>query len=262
MKSWKAGLLALLLLAAAGVRPFAAAAEPDAVGNEPANPVINGRVAVVIDDLGNAMDGTEQMLQLPIKLTVAVMPFMQTTKADAEHAHKLGRDVIVHMPMEPNRGKAKWLGPGAITADMSDEEVRKRVEQAIDDVPYAIGMNNHMGSKVTVNERIMRVVLMVCRERGLFFLDSRTAYKSVIPKIGRQVGVPVIGNDVFLDDVYSAGHVAGQIRVLQKFLESHRDAVTIGHVGPPGKITSAVLLRSIPAMKRHTEFVRLSELLP
>lgn len=254
-----ASLITLLLTAAIAATASTAAAAPEL---RRSGTGMSARVAVVIDDFGNSMAGTNQMLQLPIKLTVAVMPFMPATKAEAELAHRLGRDVIVHMPMEPNRGKRQWLGPGAITTAMNDEEVRRRVEQAIDDVPYAIGMNNHMGSKVTADERVMRIVLQVCRERGLFFLDSRTTYKTVIPKLGREIGVPVIGNNVFLDDVYSASHVAGQIRVLQKFLESHRDAVMIGHVGPPGKITLSVLLRSIPVLKRHTDFVRLPELLP
>ena len=84
---------------------------------------------------------------------------MPTTKQDAELAHKLGNDVIVHMPMEPNRGKPEWLGPGGIMTKLSDEEIRKRVEDAIHEVPFAIGMNNHMGSKVTADERVMSMVL-------------------------------------------------------------------------------------------------------
>ncbi len=73
-------------------------------------------VAVIIDDLGNNMKGTEQILQLPVKVTVAVMPFLPTTKQDATEAHKPGHDVIVHLPMEPKQGKPQWLGPGAIKA--------------------------------------------------------------------------------------------------------------------------------------------------
>lgn len=87
---------------------------------------------------------------------------------DAIAAHEKGMDVIVHMPMEPKSGRPEWLGPGAITSSLTDAEVRERVEKAIDDVPYAIGMNNHMGSKVTSDKRIMSIVLDVCRERGLF----------------------------------------------------------------------------------------------
>jgi polysaccharide deacetylase 2 family uncharacterized protein YibQ len=218
-------------------------------------------VAIVIDDFGNGMNGTSEMLKLPVKITAAIMPFMPTTKRDAEDAHRLGHDVIVHMPMEPNKGLKKWLGPGALTTDLSDAEVRKRVEDAINDVPYAIGMNNHMGSKVTADERMMRIVLGVCKERGLFFLDSRTTYKTVIPKIAAELGVPIVSNDVFLDDVYTVQHISKQINELRKHLELHASCITIGHVGPAGLKTAAVLEQSIPAMQQSVQFVKLTNLI-
>jgi len=219
------------------------------------------QVAIVIDDFGNRMSGTAEMLDLPIHITAAVMPFLSTTKQDAEMAHKKGHDVIVHMPMEPNRGKKEWLGPGALTANMSDAEVRERVEAAIAEVPHAIGMNNHMGSKITADERIMRVVLTVIKERGMFFLDSRTTFKSVIPKVARELGVSVMFNDVFLDDVYTTNHISGQIRVVNKHLSKNESCVVIGHVGAPGKKTAAVLSEAIPRLKEKASFVRLSEML-
>ncbi|QKS46531.1 divergent polysaccharide deacetylase family protein [Paenibacillus cellulosilyticus] len=218
------------------------------------------RIAIVIDDFGNGMTGTAEMMKLPFPFTVAVMPFMPTTKADAETAHKLGHDVIVHMPMEPNRGKKEWLGPGAITTDLTDAEIRKRVEAAIDNVPFAVGMNNHMGSKVTADERVMRIVLQVCKERGLFFLDSRTTFKTVIPKVAAELEVPLVSNDVFLDDVYSVAHISKQIGILRKHLQEHEKCIAIGHVGPSGKKTAAVLLSSTPSLRENAVIVKLSEL--
>ncbi|CAM4198705.1 divergent polysaccharide deacetylase family protein [Paenibacillus alkaliterrae] len=218
-------------------------------------------LAIVIDDFGNGMDGTTEMMKLSVKFTAAIMPFMPTTKQDAEEAHRLGHDVIVHMPMEPNKGLKRWLGPGALTTDLSDSEIRKRVEDAIDDVPHAIGMNNHMGSKVTADERMMRIVLGVCKERGLFFLDSRTTYKTVVPKIAAELQVPIVSNDVFLDDIYTVQHISKQIGVLRKLLQSHASCITIGHVGPPGKKTASVLQQSIPVMQQSVQFVKLRELI-
>ncbi len=218
------------------------------------------RLAIVIDDFGNGMNGTEDMLQLPVKFTAAVMPFMPTTKQDAEEAHRRGHDVIVHMPMEPNKGLKSWLGPGAITTDLSDDEIRKRVEDAIDNVPHAIGMNNHMGSKVTADERVMRIVLGVCKERGLFFLDSRTTFKTVVPKVAEEIGLPIVSNHVFLDDVYTEQHIAKQVTELRKQLKSRGDCVTIGHVGPPGKKTAAVLKLSLPDLQNEAAVVKLSQM--
>jgi len=218
-------------------------------------------IAIVIDDFGNAMKGSEQMLNLPVKITVAVMPFLPTTKKDAEEAFRMGHDVIVHLPMEPNNGKRSWLGPGAIMTDLSDEEIRRRVEAAIDEVPHAIGMNNHMGSKATSDERVMRVVLQVCKERGLFFLDSRTSYRTVVPKVAAELGVQTLHNNVFLDDVYTPNHVARQLREVKKFIRQHEHCVVIGHVGPPGMITSGLLRDAIPGLLNEAAFIPLSSML-
>ncbi|TVY12039.1 divergent polysaccharide deacetylase family protein [Paenibacillus cremeus] len=207
------------------------------------------------------MQGTEQMLELPIPFAAAVMPFLPTTKRDAEQAHRLGKEVLLHLPMEPNAGKPEWLGPGAITTRLSDEEIRKRVNAAIDDVPYAVGINNHMGSKVTANERIMRIVISVCKERNLFFLDSRTTHKSVIKKLANELQVPTAENHIFMDDVYTRSHIAKQAIKVQKHVKTHPVTVLIGHVGPPGKLTADVLKHEIPTLQQlGAEFVPVSQL--
>ncbi|MBD2847907.1 divergent polysaccharide deacetylase family protein [Paenibacillus sp. IB182496] len=220
------------------------------------------KIALVIDDFGNGMNGTAQMKKLPIAFTAAIMPFMPTTKADAEAMFQLGHDVIVHLPMEPNQGKPEWLGPGAILTRMSDEEIRSRTEAAIQDVPHAVGMNNHMGSKATSDPRVMRIVLQVCKEHGLFFLDSRTTHRSVISQIGSELDVAVLRNDMFLDDQYSASHIAGQINKLTAETGRTPALVAIGHVGPPGKLTAAAIEQAVPRLRRQASFVHLSELLP
>ncbi len=246
------------LLAWFAISPGSAHANPSALETESAGP---SRIAVVIDDFGNGMKGTEQMLNLPIKFTVAVMPFLRTTKKDAEAAHRLGHDVIVHLPMEPVRGQRNWLGPGAITTDLTDGEIRKRVEAAIADVPHAIGMNNHMGSKATADKRVMRVVLQVCKEKGLIFLDSRTSYRTVVPAVAKELGVETLHNDVFLDDVYTRHHVLKQIAEAKKVLDKNKKCIVIGHVGLPGLSTSNALREAIPELKGKAAFVPITALI-
>ncbi|WP_243521229.1 divergent polysaccharide deacetylase family protein [Bacillus pseudomycoides] len=218
------------------------------------------KVAIVIDDFGNNMKGTERMLSLPIPLTVAVMPFLPSTKQDAIAAHQKGHEVIIHMPMEPIKGKKEWLGPKAITTDLSDHEIEKRIEQAIQEVPHAIGMNNHMGSKVTADERIMRIILSVCKKHNLFYLDSKTNPNSVVPKIGKELGVPIVENQLFFDDVYTPSHITKQAQVLLQRIKEKPVVVAIGHVGPPGEITSHVIKSNIPKVREHADFIFLSDL--
>jgi polysaccharide deacetylase 2 family uncharacterized protein YibQ len=259
MKCWKIELIVSMGLLLGGLPSYASSTSlVPTTSDKP----MSRQIAVVIDDFGNSMQGTEQMLQLPIKLTVAVMPFLPTTKQDAEAAHAKGHDVIVHLPMEPVRGPSSWLGPGAITTNLKDEEIRKRVEAAIADVPHAIGMNNHMGSKATADKRVMRIVLQVCKDKGLFFLDSRTSYKTVVPKVAQEVGVITLHNDVFLDDIYTQNHVLRQINVMKKFLTHNDRCIVIGHVGPPGLYTSGVLKSAIPELQHSATFVPITQVLP
>ncbi|GGE70962.1 divergent polysaccharide deacetylase family protein [Priestia taiwanensis] len=219
------------------------------------------RVALVIDDLGNNMKGTDEILALPIPLTVAVMPFLSTTKEDAIRAHKSGKQIIIHLPMEPKSGKQSWLGPNPITTNLSDEEIRKRVTAAIKSVPHAVGMNNHMGSKATADERVMRIVLQVCKEHRLFFLDSHTNYRSVVGKVAIELGVPYIENQLFLDDIPSYSHVSRQMELLLTKSRNMDKIIAIGHVGRSGMYTSSVLKQYIPRLQETTHPCFVSELL-
>ncbi len=221
------------------------------------------KIAIIIDDLGNSMDGTKEILALPIPITVAVMPFLPSSKSDAEWAHRLGHDVILHLPMEPVKGKKSWLGPGAITTDLSDREIRSRVEAAIKEIPYAIGVNNHMGSKVTADRRVMKIILEVCKQYGLIYIDSKTSSKSVVLQMANDIGVPCIENQLFFDEIYTKQHIIKQTKRLIRKLQYNDEIVAIGHVGPPGEKTAAILKEFIPIIENETnaKFVRISSLI-
>lgn len=219
-------------------------------------------IAIVIDDFGNNMKATEEMLNLPVPITAAIMPFLSTTKRDAKLAHEKGHEVIVHLPMEPKKGKKSWLGPGAITTDMSDEEIRKGVIRAIEDVPYAVGMNHHMGSKVTEDERVMRIVLEVCKEKGLFYLDSKTTGNSVIPTLAKELSLPYLENNMFFDHIYTEQHIHKQASNLIRELDDTEQLIAIGHVGVTGDKVVTALKSYIPHYQKQANIVKLSSLLP
>jgi hypothetical protein len=117
-----------------------------------------------------------------------------------------------------------------------------------------------MGSKVTGDERVMGIVLAVCRERGLFFVDSHTNYRSIAGKLAREQGLPPVENHIFLDDVHSAGHVLKQMRLVQEHAQDQRYCITIGHVGIQGKETAAGIRSGIEELKDSVDFVGISDL--
>lgn len=253
-------MVTVLMTTMIGPAAPAASAGSEVSNKQQENETKRSKVVIIIDDFGNGMKGTEEMFSLPIKLTVAVMPFLSTSVQDATRAHKRGDDVLLHLPMEPRQGNPKWLGPGAILANMSDEEVRQKVEAALDNVPYAIGINNHMGSKVTSDERVMSVILSVCKERGLFFVDSKTNYRSVAGKMAYQMGLPRVENNIFLDDTHTASHVLKQMGLVKGLAKDQRYCITIGHVGVFGKETAAGIRSGVEELKDSVDFIGISDL--
>lgn len=219
------------------------------------------KAAIIIDDFGGGTGGVRDFLDGDIPITAAVMPFTESTREHAEWAHKNGIEVMIHLPMEPKRGKRSWLGPKPITVDLSLEEVRKRVEEAIKSVPYAVGLNNHMGSLAVENEAIVRVIVEVAKERKLFIIDSGTSPGTKFPEIAKELGVPLLKRDVFLDDISSATHVRKQMVRLARVTEIKGTGIAIGHVGVTGKVCSIGVFESVEEFKkRNIKIVPVSEL--
>lgn len=221
------------------------------------------KVAIIIDDFGGNVKGVDDFLKAEIPITVAIMPFLEHSAEQAELAHSKGFEVMIHLPLQPKKGKTSWLGPKPITNDLPLAEVKKRVEEAIESVPHAKGMNNHMGSLIVENEAIMRVILETAKQHNLYFIDSGTTPKSVIPKLAEELGIPWAIRDTFLDDTMSSSeHVNKQMQKLLKIAEKNGQAIGIGHVGVKGEATVKGVKKSIEEYNRKkVEIVPVSYLL-
>ncbi|WP_408956376.1 divergent polysaccharide deacetylase family protein [Natroniella sp. ANB-PHB2] len=221
------------------------------------------RIAIIIDDFGNRAEGTEGMLNLEQKITVAIMPFEKRSQQEAKEAKEAGFDVIIHLPMEPNNGKRSWLGPKPIMTTLSTKEIKKRMEEAIIDIPQAIGFNNHTGSKATADKRVIKAVLEVAKANGLIAIDSRTSPKSVIGEIGDKLDIPVIKRDLFLDLQSDNEHIEKAMLTLVGMAIKEGEAIGIGHVGPQGGIkTLDILKKLLPKLdERGIEFVGVGDLI-
>jgi len=132
------------------------------------------KLAIVIDDFGSDRNGVKEMMSINRHLTFAVMPFLPYSQSDAKEALEKGFEIIVHLPMEPVKGKISWLGPRPILSTSTDNEVFQITSEAFSDVPGAVGANIHMGSKISADERIMSDILDIIKEKGVYFLDSKT----------------------------------------------------------------------------------------
>ena len=220
------------------------------------------KASIIIDDFGGWKQvELEIFLRGTSRLQQWLVPFTENSREHAEWAHKNGIEVTVHLPMQPKKGKSSWLGPKPITVDLSPKEVEKRVEEALKSVPHAVGMNNHMGSLAVEDEEIVRAIIEVAKEKKLYIIDSGTSPKSKFPIIAREMNVPILKRDVFLDDISSANHVRKQMNRLAKIAEFTGKGIAIGHVGVTGKVCSVGVFQSMEEFeKRNIKIVPASQL--
>lgn len=206
------------------------------------------QVAIVIDDFAGPSEknGTSDYFEIKKPLTFAVMPNFPDSTPIAHHALQNGYEVLLHMPMEALNGDSLSTGPGAIYVNLSEEEIKHRFHQAAASVPGAVGVNNHMGSRATADERVMAAVLTAVKEHQMFFLDSRTTDKTVVPRVAEETGVPCISRGLFLDNVNNLGYVKRQLRETAQLATRRGYAVAIGHVGRTGLTTSRAIKEIIP----------------
>lgn len=221
-----------------------------------------GQLAILIDDFGYGGEGTAEMLALPIPFTAAVMPFSDNTEADAEAVRRAGKEIFIHMPMESLTGRKEWVGDWGIFLNMSEEEIRKRTEEAFSVLPDAKGLNNHMGSAVMEDERSLSAVMDVLQEKGGLFVDSMTTAQSLGRQIAEEKGVPFRGRDVFLDSTDSVEEVKRNLRQAAEVALENGGALAIGHVGPEGgMVTVQAISDLIPELEAAgIAFVPVSEL--
>ena len=221
-------------------------------------PAEGGRVALVIDDLGRSLDDLHAIEGLNVPLTYAVLPFEEQTPEVVAELRQRGAEMLLHLPMEP-AGAEKDPGPGALRLGMTPEQLRQSTLAALQAVPGAAGVNNHMGSGLSADEPSMITILGVLASRGLFFLDSRTSAQSVGYRVAIRLGVPAAERQVFLDPDPSAEAIRAQFHRLLGLARTRGAAVAIGHPHPE---TIAVLEEEIPkARDLGYEFVPVSYLL-
>lgn len=235
------------------------------VASERAEPVSGekrGELAILIDDFGYGGEGTEEMLDLPIPFTVAVMPFSKQTEADAEAVRQAGKEVFIHMPMESLTGKKEWVGEKGVFRDMTEAEIKTRVEEAFSILPDAEGLNNHMGSAIMEDQRSLSAVMDVLKEKNVLFVDSMTTAKSLGRTIAGQKGVTFLGRDVFLDSTDSVEEVKKNLRKAAEVSLEKGYALAIGHVGPEGgMVTVQAIQELIPELEEAgITFVTVSDL--
>jgi uncharacterized protein len=190
------------------------------------------QVAIIIDDIGNDLKPVKELLKINADLTFAILPFCAHTHEAAEMFHQAHRETLLHLPMEPVSYPHEKPGPGALFTDMNDEELIFQLEKDIADVPYISGVNNHMGSKLMIDERKLTLIFNKLKKSNLFFVDSRTSVNSKAFVTAEKVGLPLAARKIFLDNSRDYNEIYNNvINVAQKDGDVS-PVILIGHPHP------------------------------
>ena len=219
-------------------------------------PVFAGKLAIVIDDFGYRPHTENQVLAMPPALSVAVLPNAPHAREMATKAHQAGHEVLIHLPMAPLSKQP--LEKDTLRPDMSSEEIERIIREAVNNVPYAVGMNNHMGSAMTSSLFGMQKVMQALARYNLYFLDSMTIGNSQAMRAAAGTGVKVIKRKVFLDDTQNEADIRRQFTRAVELARRNGSAIAIGH---PHPTTVRVLQQMIPALPADITLVHASSLL-
>lgn len=201
-------------------------------------------IAIIIDDIGNNRRAGERAIDIQAHLTFAVIPETQHAIRLASYAHKAGKEVMVHLPMENTMNQP--LGDLALTTGLSERDVGMVFDRAVRLVPFATGINNHMGSALTQEPQAMAWLMRSVKRHKLFFVDSRTTHKSVASEMAVQENIRTASRDVFLDNDRSLYGIDKEFRRLLALAKQRKTAIAIGHPYPS---TLQYLEHALPMLK-------------
>lgn len=201
-------------------------------------------VSIIVDDMGINAKGTEEILSLNYPLTLAIIPGLPMSQEIAERAKYKNFEIIVHLPLEAENEKYNRKIP-PITTEMEEDEIKQKTEDAFKSIPYAVGFNNHQGSKATSCIRTMRQILKVAKENNFFYIDSLTSPYSVGEMVAKGIGIKSGKRDVFLDNIEDKEYIRKQMKLLADIAKKKGTAIGICHVSP---ITADVLREELPKL--------------
>lgn len=214
-------------------------------------------VCLIMDDVGRDRDLLHRLADIPFPITVSVLPDLTFTRESAEWAHGHGFEVMLHMPMQPEQITGEDAGSDALYVSMNRRQLEWATQKALSEVPYAVGVNNHMGSRFTQDRAKLRIVMRVLAEEHLYFVDSRTTAESVAYQLAQEKGIPSSERSLFLDDAHDVVPISQRFRELIQTARENGEAVGICHFRPE---TIAVLTSLPPDTYRDIHFVFASQI--
>lgn len=224
---------------------------PSADNEDSKPPLLNDHkvfLAIIIDDMGSSLKEAQTLFSIGTPLTFSIIPGLRNYKEVANFAEKNGIESMIHIPMQSKGWPQRRLEVNGLLISMDEAVITSRIQGFIQDIPNAVGVNNHMGSEFTEHADKMKVVLSLLKERNLFFVDSITTPKSTGLQIAKELGIKSARRSVFLDNEQNENYIHGQLNQAVRQAQKHGGVIAICH---PHPATIAALTKFLPALKKQ-----------
>jgi polysaccharide deacetylase 2 family uncharacterized protein YibQ len=222
--------------------------------------VISSRpqIAIIMDDMGRSVSTFRKLLEIDLMVTPAILPESSNATEAAHYLQDLGREYMIHLPMQPKSYPRINPGANALLLGQTEMQTRKLLRRYMERVPGASGGNNHMGSGYTQNRKAMRVVLDELKQGGYYFIDSKTISTSVAYDEARRMKLPAGSRQIFLDNEEDVDYIRRQIRKMVRMSDDRGEVIAICHPYPE---TLQALRQELDWLKQQqVEFVPASTL--
>jgi polysaccharide deacetylase 2 family uncharacterized protein YibQ len=206
-------------------------------------------LVIIIDDIGLEMESLNELATIKLPFTIAILPFQKYSKEAAYFAKEHGWEVIIHVPMEPYNYPEKDPGEKALMVNMSARQLQKNFEEMYENIPFAIGFNNHMGSKFTKMEDKLEPIMEIAKKKQLYFIDSKTTGSSVAYKVASKNGVRAAERTLFLDNEINENIIRQKLIELMNIAKDNKLAIGVCHTYPETK----KILAELPLMLKHNK---------
>lgn len=189
----------------------------------------HAQLIFVFDDGGQNLAHLDSFLKLPIPITIAVLPRLVHSVESAQKIRNSGNELILHQPMQALNSKVN-PGPGAITPQMSEDEIIATLFYNINEIGPIAGMNNHEGSAITADAEKMAVILKMANEEGIYFLDSRTNSETKVPYVANLMGYSYYERNIFLDNEKTNENALQELKKGLAIANKNGSVIMIGHI--------------------------------
>ncbi len=212
---------------------------------------IQGFIVLIIDDMGLNHGFASRAVKLPPKVTLSYLPYALHLKKQVTNALQAGHEIMLHLPMEAHQMMGQDTVPNILMVSMTPSELEEKINWAFSQIPQFTGVNNHMGSRFTEWPEGMEVLLRSIKKRGLFFLDSRTTAQSVAFTMAKNMGLPFVQRDVFIDHFQNEQAIYQQLASLENIALKRGYVVAIAHPHPQTMDILEKWLLTLPEKKLH-----------